>query len=105
MVSGLPLGILETWLTADQVKPGLYVVSVQNGLCAIGGFGESFEIVDAAMAADVDGNGVVDLDDFSAIAACLQGPGTPVTPACATSDVDRNNAVDLRDVAIHQRGM
>ncbi|MCH8252176.1 MAG: WD40 repeat domain-containing protein [Planctomycetes bacterium] len=46
---------------------------------------------------DVDGDGDVDLDDFSALLDCVTGPGAGVPPDCATFDFDADGDVDLFD--------
>ena len=58
--------------------------------------------------ADFDGNGNVDLDDFTTLGRCLAGSDEPVPPAgChqtdfANGDLDGDNDVDLADFAVFQ---
>jgi hypothetical protein len=48
---------------------------------------------------DSDGDGDVDLDDYAAMADCLEGPGVPVPDTCSTFDADLDDDVDLADFA------
>ncbi len=56
--------------------------------------------------ADINGDGMVNLDDFMILAACMAGPDEPVPPpGCihgefAASDLDGDADVDLRDFAL-----
>lgn len=51
-------------------------------------------------AGDMDGNGFIDLDDWSIIGSvCVQGPGANSTPArCEAADFDGNGKIDMHDV-------
>jgi hypothetical protein len=52
---------------------------------------------------DCDGDGDVDLDDFTELEACLAGPGGGlVSPGCACFDADGNSDVDVYDFAEFQ---
>ncbi len=53
--------------------------------------------------ADFDGDGDVDLGDFSLFQMCFNGPNTPpALPGCAAPDVDADGDVDLSDFAVFQ---
>jgi hypothetical protein len=47
----------------------------------------------------MDGDGDVDLNDYSAFAACLEGPGSGIDPGCAPADLDADIDIDLADFA------
>lgn len=49
--------------------------------------------------ADVDGDGDVDLVDFTAVATCQLGPGVAVAASCGAADLDADGDTDLEDVA------
>ena len=51
---------------------------------------------------DLDDDGSVNADDFTAFADCLTGPDLPVTPECTAADLDDGNDVDLSDAQIFQ---
>lgn len=59
-------------------------------------------VVVEAAAGDVDVDGDVELVDFNAFQACLQGPTSGTAVGCICSDVDQSGSVDLRDFAITQ---
>ncbi|MGD8454083.1 MAG: LamG domain-containing protein [Phycisphaerae bacterium] len=48
---------------------------------------------------DYDGNGLIEYPDWSALAACLGGPGNEVTTECLPGDFDGDTDLDLHDVA------
>lgn len=54
---------------------------------------------------DYNGNGVVDLEDFSVFSTCVAGPGAvlPFDDCPALSDFDLDGDVDLHDVALFMR--
>jgi hypothetical protein len=53
---------------------------------------------------DFDGDGDVDLADWTAMVGCLQGPGVmPTNGQCLVLDADQDDDIDLRDVAAFQR--
>jgi hypothetical protein len=52
---------------------------------------------------DGDCDGDIDLNDYSAMAGCIDGPDTDITPACSAFDWNEDNDVDLGDVADLQR--
>lgn len=53
------------------------------------------------VAADLDKDGDVDLDDFTLFRGCFNGPNRlPAAAGCAGSDFDHDNDVDLEDFAI-----
>ncbi len=57
-----------------------------------------------AAAFDHDLDGDVDLDDYVAFEACLDGPAVPATPECAAvHDSNGDSFVDLADFAAFQR--
>ena len=52
---------------------------------------------------DCDGDGDVDLDDFTELATCLEGPGSGLAqPSCNCFDLDSNGDIDLFDFAEFQ---
>ena len=52
---------------------------------------------------DINGDGYVDIVDFSLFAGCLHGPGpSSMDPACDPADQDREGDVDLADFALFQ---
>ena len=61
------------------------------------------------LAADLDGDGDVDLDDSTILQSCLAGPNVSTPPAgCTPSQFDLagqdgDSDVDVRDFAIFQR--
>lgn len=58
---------------------------------------------DAAVLGDGDADGDVDLVDYSALHACLDGPNMPVDVFCTLFDFDGDGDVDLADYAEFQR--
>jgi len=51
---------------------------------------------------DLDGDGDVDVDDFAALADCLNGPDNSPAPACSPdtdADLDADGDVDVKDFA------
>lgn len=53
---------------------------------------------------DLDGDGEIDLTDYTLFEGCLTGPGEgALPPGCSDADLDGNGRVDLRDVAIFQQ--
>ncbi len=52
---------------------------------------------DAGLPGDFDGDGDVDIFDFSAFLDCVTGPGGGVPPGCATFDFDADDDVDFVD--------
>ncbi len=55
-----------------------------------------------ALPGDVNGDCRVNLTDYVALAACLQGPGVPYLPECTPLDLDPDGDLDLRDFALFQ---
>jgi hypothetical protein len=76
----------------DSIRP---VVLMPNPVLRLAAFG------------DLDGDGIVDLDDYTLFAECVTGPceGTPCDPppgdddCCVFADVDGDGDVDLVDFA------
>jgi len=54
--------------------------------------------------ADLDGDGGVDADDYSAFHDCMGGPEVDAAPGCARADLDADGDVDLADFAEFDRG-
>ncbi len=89
---------------------GTYTVKVDSAMdrqfsnLSIGGVKEtllgasSFTIQCAA--ADGNCDGKVNADDFSSMAACLQGPGQPILVGCGAYDTDADGDVDVEDYAV-----
>jgi len=50
--------------------------------------------------ADFDGDGDVDLADFTVLAGCLTGPGGGILPGCDDADLDSDDDTDLQDAAV-----
>jgi hypothetical protein len=56
-----------------------------------------------ALESDFDGDGDVDLADFSAFQACFNGPNRPPAEGCAVdADFDNDDDVDLADFGVFQ---
>lgn len=51
---------------------------------------------------DIDGNGVVDLDDYARFPRCFDGPDSPAVSICIRADADGDGDVDLADFAATQ---
>jgi hypothetical protein len=49
---------------------------------------------------DLDGDGVIDLDDYAFFHGCLTGPRGGVEEGCALADIERDDDVDARDYSI-----
>ncbi len=56
----------------------------------------------AAMAGDIDGDENVDIGDFNALSACMNGPGVSLGSGCHRSDLDDDGDGDLSDFASFQ---
>ena len=103
-------GGLDSVHPPEAAGPTVYALQVQDGDLFVGGY---FYAVDgkASMCwarwhdgrGDLDQNGVVDSDDFTLLADCLGGPGTPPTGACDCGDFDGDGSIDLADFARFQR--
>ena len=90
------------WDSSDQVG-GVYSVSFEAFDLA----GNVQRLEDAAtlclaVAADLDEDGDVDLDDFSVFAGCMMGPGVSYLGGCEHADLEGDADVDLRDFATFQ---
>lgn len=57
-----------------------------------------------AVPGDWDENGQVDLGDYAALGACLQGPGVVVGASCAPFLMDADTDVDLGDIQLFFAG-
>lgn len=55
------------------------------------------------VAADLDRDGDVDLDDFAILSSCLLGPESPAVGSCVSADLDFDGDVDIADFASYQR--
>ena len=55
------------------------------------------------LSGDFDGDGFVDLDDFTFFGPCVEGPDVPVPPSCDMADTDFDADADLVDLAGMQR--
>ncbi len=51
---------------------------------------------------DTDGDGDVDLVDFTVFDACITGPGGTIPPGCQSVDIDQDADVDMRDFVVFQ---
>lgn len=51
---------------------------------------------------DCTGNGVWEMDDVNVVLGCVEGPDSPMLPACACGDLDGDGDVDIADIAILQ---
>jgi hypothetical protein len=54
------------------------------------------------VSSDFDGDGDVDLSDFSLLQICFHGPNQPVSTGCRPMDFDDDADVDLSDFAVFQ---
>jgi hypothetical protein len=54
---------------------------------------------------DLDGDEVVDLDDYALFSDCLTGPVAAVVAGCERADLDCDGDADLRDFAAFQRAL
>ncbi len=57
---------------------------------------------DATLTGDLNLDGVVNLDDFALMSACLAGPGATVRGDCFACMLDDDMDIDLRDFALFQ---
>lgn len=49
---------------------------------------------------DLDGDGLVDLEDYAMFHECMAGPALNVTPECVAADLTVDGFVDLHDAAV-----
>ncbi|HNU44794.1 MAG TPA: dockerin type I domain-containing protein [Phycisphaerae bacterium] len=54
------------------------------------------------LVADLNGDGVVDIQDFAVLADCLTGPEVPPATGCENADLDQDVDVDLADFSVFQ---
>ncbi|MBN1489810.1 MAG: hypothetical protein JXA69_07825 [Phycisphaerae bacterium] len=82
--------------------PGRYVFELTSN--ATWNFAVAWDTTLApTVQADFDGDGDVDMTDFSAIEACFNGPNRPpATSNCEGPDLDGDNDVDLTDFGVFQ---
>jgi len=63
----------------------------------------SFELLTSAVRGDCNGDGVVDLLDYAALAGCVTGPNAgPIAVGCECCDLDVDNDVDLYDFTLFE---
>ena len=67
-----------------------------------GGFWPAITDGCPALFGDSNGDGDVDLDDYSVFQACLAGAGSGLGAGCECLDLDDNGSVDLLDFAEFQ---
>jgi len=80
----------ESWLFSLQGFPG-------GGSTDTNGDSIPDECVGGA--GDMNGDGLVTIDDVFDFFACLDGPDAPYAPGCAAAEIDINGTVDLADAA------
>ena len=126
VAGGAPQGVLITdqggqWQTLifdpllDPVQPhtgdGLLVAPFDMGVLehvafastgGAGPFSVQFDGFEQLPAADFDGDGDTDLDDFATLETCLTGPGGGILFGCQWADLDSDSDVDARDYARFQ---
>jgi hypothetical protein len=54
------------------------------------------------VAADLDNDCDVDLDDYAIFFSCFAGPDVPVAEECLDADLSGDGDVDLEDLALFQ---
>ena len=60
-------------------------------------------IFDLDRCGDINGDGVIDLDDYARFHECITGPGVPVRVSCQRADLDRDTDADLHDYTLLTR--
>jgi hypothetical protein len=91
-------GGFELGGSIGQPDASLFAMS-GGSLQLTGGFWPGAIAGPAPVPGDCDGDGDVDLEDYTDFEACLAGPGGGLGPDCGCVDFDDNGDVDLRDFA------
>ncbi len=84
----------------DPTIGGPYLVTVR-ATNAVGNGTQTFEL-NVVPSADSDGDSDVDLQDYAAINACIDGPDVSANGGCECVDFDGDGDVDLSDAAEFQ---
>lgn len=114
---GVPGGICVHTLTLSPDRNSIYasassypVVSIDpeiasfNVVVASPSVGSTCGLAVVPFRADVDGNGVRNLNDLEVLLSCTQGPGVAaVSDECGLADMDADGDVDLLDVRFFLR--
>ncbi|MFQ5413774.1 MAG: dockerin type I domain-containing protein [Phycisphaerae bacterium] len=86
----------------DEPHLFLRFSTVTSDIFAMGtiGISDPTLIITTAVAADLDADGDVDLNDAALFQNCFTGQGAAVPPACEPADLNADGAVDLTDHAL-----